>query len=53
MSYYDNQQWPAPGSQGGWDQQTPPARSGTKQIKQATAEELANTLLRRQLGGPS
>jgi hypothetical protein len=30
MSYYDNQQWPAPGSQGGWDQQTPPARSGRK-----------------------
>lgn len=29
MSYYDNQQWPAVGSQPSWDQQTPPARSGT------------------------
>jgi hypothetical protein len=28
MSYYDNQQWPAAG-QPSWEQQTPPARSGT------------------------
>lgn len=39
MSYYDNSQWQAAG-QAGWDQQTPPARSGASSVaprEEATA----------------